>query len=144
MDAILNAYFAGFLMAIVFGVISPNVNKINVMIPVIIAIFAAKFVNPNELNVSIKKAVAIAEAPILEILFPINIPVIKFRGFSNIFSSFSAPLTFSSFKLRNLILFTAVNAVSALEKNADKKMNPIKIINFIIKMGSKVTPLQCP
>ena len=141
MDVILRAYFAGSLMAMVFGVISPNVSKMNVIIPVIAAILNAKLWSPMEVNNSIRKAVAIAEAPILVMLFPMRMAVIKFRGFSKIFSSFFAPFIFCSFRLRNFIRLTAVKAVSAPEKKADSSIKIKNIINFKIRADSNMFPL---
>ena len=140
---IFKAYCAACFIAMVLVVISPKISHLDVIIPVILAMFAAKLLNPISLNVSIKNAVAMADAPMLVILFPIKMAVIKFFGFSKTFSNRFAPLTFCSFKLLNLILLTAVNAVSALEKNAESMMNSTKIKNFITRIDSKVSPFMC-
>jgi hypothetical protein len=74
--------------------------------------------------------VASAEAPMFARLFPIKIAVSSFFGFLRITSNWAAPFILFSIKLRSFSLLIAVNAVSALEKKAESKMNIIKEKNL--------------
>ena len=124
-------------MANVFGVISPKVSKINVIIPVTVAIAVARLLIPSIVNTSIVTAVARADDPMFAILLPISIPVIRSLGlFSNLFRSF-VPLIFWSVRLLNFTRLNAVNAVSELEKNADKNIKKTNVINFTIDISGK-------
>ena len=114
--------FSEFLVAKVFGVISPNINIIIVRIPVAIP-------TPWLLNLSIAIAVAIEEAPILTRLLPINIALNSLAGSSKTFCISLAFFIFSSIIVLSLILLRDVKAVSDIEKKADKEIKIIKIIN---------------
>ena len=78
--------------------------------------------------------VAREEAEILTILFPIRIALSIFVLLSIIFFTRKAFLLFSSIKVLILILLTVVKAVSADEKNADKKIRKIRIISIVISL----------
>ena len=78
------------------------------------------------------KAVAIAEVATLAILFPISIDEISFRGLLNSVLMNGAFLGCFLSRFLSFILFTAVNAVSADEKNADKTRNKKHVNNLRI------------
>ena len=120
------AKLSGFFKTSVFGVISPKISKIKVKIPVVSAVSRAKFEMPIDLNNSRSTAVAITEAPILAILFPINMAVIKRLGSFNTLSNTDVFLDCCLSKLRNFKRPIAVNAVSALEKKPERNKRHIK------------------
>ena len=132
---ILNAQFAGFFMARVFGVISPKISRIMVMMTVMMVSVVAKLVIPREANNSRKKAVANDVAAMLAKLFPIKIHVNSFLGCCNRNSRCLASFLFLFNNERSFIRLVAVNAVSALEKKADNPMNKIKIKLFKISIS---------
>ena len=134
----MNAQFDGFFIARVLGVISPKTNKINVTKTVIIPNVAAILVMPIDRKRSIKKAVAKVVAAIFARLFPIKIAVRSFFGCWSKNSICLAWFFLSSIIDRSLIRLIAVNAVSAAEKNADKKMKNKNINVLTIKISINI------
>ncbi len=112
------------MVAIDFGVISPNININNVRIPVAIPA-------PTLPNMSIARVVAREEADRFTMLFPINIADSIFLGRVTTFKTLAAFLLPSSAMVFSLILFTVVSAVSADEKNAERTNNNKRIISLI-------------
>ena len=124
-------------MAIVFGVISPKINKISVILPVTIDNEVANVLSAVFANTSIMSIVAIADAPTFAILLPIKIAVSNLWGSCNSFSNFLDDFIFCSTSVFSLARLIAVKAVSALEKKAEKNKKPINGRALIMILLSK-------
>ena len=111
--ATLREIFSALAVAIVFGVISPNISTRRVTTPV---------ARPTALlpNIFIVHVVAREDADRLTILFPISIAESILSGFSVRIITFIALLLPCSDNVLILILLTVLSAVSDAEKKADK------------------------
>jgi hypothetical protein len=124
------AIFSLYIVATVFGVISPKIRTISVNSPV---------ATPMKLlpKTSVVNVVARADAVILTILLPTRIVLNILEGFSSTLKTLKAERFPSSERALNLCLLTVVSAVSADEKNADKITIITIAINCITDPGSK-------
>ena len=113
--------FSELFAAIVFGVISPNINT-NTVITAVASATPFSPINP------INKDVDMDVAAIFTTLFPTNIELKSLFGFSINELTNLAPLTPSSCIYLILILLNDIKAVSDAEKNADPISNTIKKI----------------
>ena len=118
------------IVAIVFGEISPNTRISSVTIPVAIPA-------PLLPNISIASVVAIEEAERFTTLFPIRIALSIFPEFSVIFNTVFALSLPSSLSFLIRILLTVVSAVSADEKNAESIISTTRIMSRIASLESK-------
>jgi len=126
--AYFNAISSACIDATVFGTISPNIIINKVSIP-----------TPTLINMSLKrlcvKIVAIDEAAIFTMLFPISTVLSIFLElFSTLFKTI-AFLFSSSTRVLSLILLTVVKAVSADEKNAENKSNTTNTHSNAMSLG---------
>ena len=122
-----------YLWARVFGMISPIIRTISVRIPVAIPMAALP-------NVSVTNTVVREEAVIFTMLLPIRMVLISLLEFSVTFRTlFALLLPPSDSDLRENML-TVVSAVSADEKNADIKINIVRIIRFIMEPPKTSSP----
>jgi len=112
--ATINEILFAFLVAKVFGVISPKTRIRKVITPVAIP-------NPLEPYNPIKTTVAKEAAPILTKLFPIKIVIMSLRGFFLILYKASAPFFLCFRKVLTFTELSDIKAVSTPEKKADKK-----------------------
>ncbi|GEM_PF-4013943 len=122
-----------FCEAKVFGVISP---KISTIIVIIIVLIATPLL-PIRL---IAKTVAKEDDAIFTILFPTKIDANKLLGLSVNSLTLLAPFMFSSTICLTLILLIDINAVSDAEKKLDSIINIINPIICIYIIELKSTP----
>ena len=122
------------MVAIVFGVISPNRRIIRVRAPLAIATI--------ELPKLYARLVVRDAADRFTMLLPIRMALNILPESSVIFNTVLALFLPSSARLRIRILFTVVNAVSADEKKADSINSTIRIIICVTSLESndKSTP----
>ncbi len=116
---------SGLFFAIVFGKISPKINRVTVMIKV-----EAKLTHSSAIPSLIKKPTDTVDSAVLTILFPIKRVVTVLSKSSDNCNAFFAPLFLSSTKLFNFTTFALENAVSDMEKNAERKMHTTMIIKI--------------
>ena len=101
--------------------ISPKTKIRNVIAPVAIPI-------PTEPRRFMKNAVAKAAAPMFTRLFPTRIVIISLCGFCLSLYKTSEPFFCCLTRDLTLTEFNDISAVSVPEKNADKKISPIRVI----------------
>ena len=135
MPAYAIASFYAWIVASVFGEISPKIRMSIVRIPV--AIPAPTLPNRRRARV-----VAMLDADRLTILFPIKMALSILPESSVTFNALAAFLFPSSASVIIRIRLNVVSAVSAEEKNADKNNRTTSIINWIMSSGFNVTPLN--
>ena len=123
------------MVAIVFGLTSPNIKMRKVRIPVAIPAPAL----PKNF---VARVVARDDADRLTMLLPIRMAESILPESSVTLSTLSARLLPASDKVRRRILFTVVSAVSADEKNAESRSNTTKIISFAISPASNKIHLK--
>ena len=120
----------------VFGVTSPKIKTRRVIKPVAIPAPAL----PKNFVAS---TVAMEDAEIFTMLFPIKIALNSFPGASITFASTMARSSPSSTSARTRSLLTVVSAVSAEEKNADNANKITKTTNCMASLGPKINSLLC-
>lgn len=120
-----NANVVAFLVAYIFGQISPNMSRSTTT-----TIVATETASPVSPRMAMETAVATDAARMLTILFPIRIVIKKRSGFFFKVAKASDPWVFSLTRVRTFALVIEKRATSEPEKKLDRTRHKMKIIMY--------------